>query len=109
MSLTSSEGSSGTDEDPQKGICIAGEKLAELVHGREETVLGWFVSRRDVSAIPSMRDRAVSAALPVSLARLQPQAEVRSAVKTAHLSCHSHQKLVPYMLPCCAISLMVLT
>ncbi len=51
----------------------AGEKLAALVMEQQETVLGWFVSRRAVWAKPSARDSAVCAHLPVCLARLQPQ------------------------------------
>ncbi|BDA41233.1 probable BRCA1-A complex subunit Abraxas 1 [Coccomyxa sp. Obi] len=54
---------------------IIGEKLAALVLEQQETVLGWFVSRRAVWAKPSARDSAVCAHLPVCLARLQPQTD----------------------------------
>lgn len=57
----------------------AGEKLASLVVGRAQTVLGWFVSRR-VWLTPSLRDRAVCEALPLCLERLQPQSKGRQAV-----------------------------
>lgn len=52
---------------------IIGEKLAALVLEQQETVLGWFVSRRAVWAKPSARDSAVCAHLPVCLANLQQQ------------------------------------
>ena len=55
----------------------AGEKLASLVVGRSQTVLGWFVCRRDLWATPSLRDRAVCEALPSCLDRLQPQRKER--------------------------------
>ena len=40
-------------------------------------VLGWFMSRRAVWMIPSLRDRAVCEALPQCLERLQPQSTSR--------------------------------
>ncbi|CAK0783615.1 hypothetical protein CVIRNUC_006814 [Coccomyxa viridis] len=56
---------------------IDGEKLASLVVGRSQTVLGWFICRRDLWATPSIRDRAVCEALPSCLDRLQPQRKER--------------------------------
>ena len=35
-------------------------------------VLGWFICRDKVALVPSMRDKAVCAALPAALAQLQP-------------------------------------
>ena len=60
----------------------AGEKLARLVVGRAQTVLGWFVSRRAVWLTPSLRDRAVCEALPSCLERLQAQSKGRQAQST---------------------------
>lgn len=52
--------------------CCADEKLAELLAASDMMVLGWFICRDKVALVPSMRDKAVCAALPAVLAHLQP-------------------------------------
>lgn len=68
----------------------AGEKLASLVVGRDQAVLGWFMCRRAVWMIPSLRDRAVCEALPPCLERLQPKFRNRQdlLLHISRLICH---------------------
>ena len=72
-------GKTQSGQTVQACLC-AGEKLASLVVGRSQTVLGWFVCRRDLWATPSIRDRAVCEALPSCLDRLQAQRKERQVV-----------------------------